>query len=134
MRWKTTCLVSVAVVALGFSVTRATANHGDPTECVSRFVEALNRGDAAGVRAECASGLWTRLEPDLQGQAPPGRFEVVGGTIGRVRADLGRGYLLWTHPDGVQDLLDVTVIQSGDCWKVSGGFGGATPARPLADR
>ncbi len=82
-------------------------------------------------RAECSDALWARIAPDVSGDGL-GTFTVLPQSVGMLREGLAAGRMVWTHPDGVQDLLDVTLSANGDTWKVSGGLGGATSARPLA--
>lgn len=98
---------------------------------VREFAVGFSEGNAARVEAVASEALWRRLRPRFVDAQPGsfGRVEVVqvGQSINRL--DYTTALLLWVHPDGVEDVVTVTLKLTGDAWKVCGGPCGASPAQ-----
>lgn len=121
-------LVVGAILVGSSSAAAGPSEH--PTQALDRFASALTSGNSAAVRAECTDAFWARLSSDV-GTQGHGTFVVLPQTVGVLRDDLASGSVVWTRPDGVQDVVDVRLSAAGSTWKVCGGLSGGTPARPL---
>lgn len=124
-------IVGFAVVVLGLahrpSPGQEFASWFPPVKEVSRrYADALTRRDASACQAVTTTQLWSRLGPRLASGTNFGTVEALDSG-NQVRQGLAYMHLLCTHPDGVSDVVTITLVQVGSEWKVAGGPCGATP-------
>lgn len=131
-------LIAMAVLGLGFLLglqSPRTAHAETPAALratLDRFVAAVNAADRAAIQAECTSALFGRIDPALTGDPAPGElgtFTVLQPTY--LRQGMATGLVVCSQSDGVRDVLRLTLLVEGGDWKVAGGLGSITPARPL---
>lgn len=101
-------------------------------EAAQRFVDGVNGGNGTAVQAVVTPPLWGRLAPAFSGVSPGafGSLEVTQVGLSANRSDFTSIQVLWHQPDGVEDLVTVTLKQVGSEWRVSG-ISGRTAASPL---
>lgn len=126
-------LVGATLATLvGLSAPPAYANPTEVRAPAEQFCAALTAADAAGVRGTVTDELWSRLAPSFaQGPAAGsfGSYQVLGA--GLASPNLGKAYLSCRQPDGVEDVVIVTLRHTVQGWKVCGGPVGCTKGNPL---
>lgn len=97
-------------------------------DAAGRFAAAWSSSSGASVQAMCTPPLWNRLAARFAGAPAPGalgRMEVVR-SCDLVKPDVGRVHLLCVHPDGVQDVVTITLVNVAGQWRIAGGPCGMT--------
>jgi hypothetical protein len=88
------------------------------------FADAVSSGDMSRVAALTTPEYQTYLTTALSGQPPrcglSGRDFVQNGA--RFSAEYATVHLLCRHPNGVEEVVTVTVKLTNGAWKVSGGW------------
>jgi len=100
---------------------------------VNGLAAALSAADKVELQARCSPELWARLAPSFaepRARGSLGHFERTdNGWL--AKPGVAVCFVLCRQPDGVEDVLMVTMRQQGDTWKACGGLGSVTPANPL---
>ncbi|HBP21898.1 MAG TPA: hypothetical protein DEA08_29455 [Planctomycetes bacterium] len=128
-------LLLASLAGLVWSVSDAQAGPQGEVHAVAKaFAEGLTAADSTKTQAVCTTQLWARCAPAFNGSP-------AAGSLGTFRvAQVGyevnvQGYatalLLCRHPDGVEDVVRITVKKEGNAWKVCGGPSAATTSTPL---
>ncbi len=100
------------------------------------FAKGLNDANKTLVQANCTPALWTRLSPSFSATPTPtqgafGAFTVIGGTQVSSGSTYAIGHVVCTHPDGVVDVVTITLTKINGSWKVAGGPTSVTKGNPL---
>lgn len=91
------------------------------------YCEALSQADAAGAEAVTTSAFWGRISPAFDGGPAPGAFGTITTQgLEQHGRSLRAGYVevtaLCAYPDGVEELVEITLKDVGGEWRVAGGF------------
>ena len=97
------------------------------------YCEGLTQADKAKVQTITTPELWSRLAPSFSSSPAPksfGEFEsLVSGQM--VKTDYAQVHVHCRHPDGVEDVLTLTLKKVGGQWRVCGGPTAVSPTNPL---
>ena len=131
-------VLALCLALIGLSNLRpADAQSGpDPSAAAAQaFASGLCAADGAAVQAVVTPELWARLQPSF-GNAQPGSFGHMQIIHAHQMINMS-GYtvvsMLWRHPDGVEDVVLLTLKDVGGSWRVCGGPTNRTAATPLQD-
>lgn len=136
--WIPVCLLLVvAGVCLQPAASEAQSAPVPPFKQVADdFAKGLNDANGTLVQANCTPALWSRLAPSFGATPAPtqgafGAFTVLGGTQVSSGSTYAIGHVVCTHPDGVVDVVTITLQKINGSWKVAGGPTSVTKGNPL---
>lgn len=118
-------VIAGVIVALGHFA----QGQGEPAwvtgskQALTTYAQGLSQADTNALQACTTNQFWTRIKTPAgklkAGQL--GSFSFLGGRL--YNATYAQGLLLRKHPDGVEDVVELTLKPVGGKWKICGGFG-----------
>lgn len=124
-------LVVVALVhGGGFAHAQDVGAEDPKVTCARSFAEALSSCDAQRIERLCGQQLWNRMKSSVPAEGQGCRYESLGA-VELSKPRYAMAYLLCQSPDGVEDVVTITMKMDGNAWRVVGGPSGRTSATPL---